>query len=266
MFRTCFRLALLSCLAGCGGQYRLASPDQLAEPAGEALTIARLTRQEVYLLDLPVKNALLRFYIASEQQQASQRAAFSDSEGCASAAVPVPDKPGVHSIVITHQDIDGKVVWTQVPLYVWPADSALVAVEIEAIPTCGENAEHARAALNELSTSRKVVYLTTKSLRHHHKLHSRLANENLPAGPIVAWTPEQITPGQAEPLSEIRRMFPNLTAGICASRKSAKALQSAGLEAMTTQTGADWPGVSAVGWQDMPGRLSASPVRHGEGD
>ena len=66
---------------GCGGQYILTVPDQVAPAGGQAATVARLQRSEFGSFAPPVKKAALRF----QADGGPLRGAYTDSQGYAAA-------------------------------------------------------------------------------------------------------------------------------------------------------------------------------------
>ena len=220
IFRAAWGLGVLA--GGCGGQYHLTAADQLAVAGGQAATVARLTRQEFWLLRRSVKQAPLRFYVDDQPQ----RAAFTDRKGYAAANVPVPQDPGVYQMVLAYQDLYGEEIWVQAPTYVWPEQANLAAVDLDAIDL---DDAAAVAGLCDLAQQANIVYLATQSAAKASQQHGWLQRAGLPDGPILHWNKRK--PDQAiGQLAQVKSLFSGLSVGV-GDRRSVTLFEQAHLEA-----------------------------------
>jgi len=241
-------LALLTAIAGgCGGQYILTVPDQLAPPGGEAVAVVRLQRNDFFVLSLAVERAAMLFKIDG----GPQRGAYTDKIGYAGASVPVPDAIGRYDLHVAHLDREGDEVRATAPVYVWDADKPIIAADLDSLPLVGPPAQEARAALTKLAYGANVLYMTRKGVDKHASLHEYLAGAGYPDGPVLLWQRERwhiVREGRYKlprvvvesrlvgQLSQLRVMFPKLTTGVCDSKLAAKAFLDAGLQCVVVGT------------------------------
>lgn len=242
MRRICMAgIVLTVMLAGCGGRYILTAPDQVAPADGQIRTVVRLQRQEFFRLAPSVEDALLRFSATG----GPVRAAYTDADGYAAANVPAPAQPGRYALTIEHQDDLGEQFEQSVPLFVWPVDETIVAIEADALPS-PEQAEAAVEALTSISQNVRVLYMTQTDIREHERLRDELQGQGYPDGPIMLWQRRRwrLVEGKwripkiefedrlVNQLSELREDFPHLRYGICLSERAAAAFAEAGLESI----------------------------------
>lgn len=238
-----FLLCTAALTGGCGGQYILTVPDQLAPAGGEATTVVRLQRNDFFVLAPATKDALMQFRIAG----GPLRAAYTDKFGYAGTTVPVPAEPGRYRLVVSHLDIYGDEVTAERPAYVWKADRPAIAVDMDCLPGLWlGDAKSAAVALRRLADGANVLYLTRRSTRRHPGAHKRLRNAGYPDGPILLWRRERwhivrekwrgvpivrvvVESRLVGQLPEVRKTFPGLTVGICNSQLAASAFSAAGL-------------------------------------
>lgn len=225
-------LLLVAMLAGCSGRYILTAPEQVGCVGGQTVMVARLQYEEVTSVHPPVGNACIRFRV----ETCPVRGAYTDKPGYAAAVVPLPDKAGRYYSVIEHTDKDGREVSRFVPVYVWDKDTPVVAVDLDAISSPGgTKASAALKALQKMHETANIIYLTQKSLEEHANLHGQLKGGGFPDGPILMWQREywrlvqegMLTKVMVEDrlvsqLPELKRMFPNLVAGITDSPLAAQ--------------------------------------------
>lgn len=234
----CCAVAALA-VGGCGGQYVLTVPDQVAPAGGQVRTIVRLQRHEFLRLTPAVEDAALRFRV----DDGPARAAFTDEDGYAAVALPAPDEPGRHEVSIAYQDHYGDELAGAAPLYVFPPDARIVAVDVDCLPPASET-EIAAKALQRIAADARVLYLTRSEVREHARVHERLERGGYPDGPVLLWQRRRwrLVEGTwrlpkveyevrlVNQLSELREDFPGLGAGVCDSELAAKAFTDAGLE------------------------------------
>ena len=242
-------------LNGCGGYYILTVPDRVAATAGEAPVIARLQRNDFFVLALAEPGVPLRFALDGRGQE---RAAYTDETGYAGAVLPAPEEPGRHDVVVRLCDTTGEEFRGQARLYAWAADARIVAVDLDALPAVGPQRRAAADALTALAPDVRLAYMTRRSAAEHHELHAWLGQRGYPDGPILLWQRQrwQIVRGRwdlprlviesrlVSQLGTLREEFPNLQAGGCAGWLAARGLAEAGLR------------VIVVG----PGRVDVEPV------
>jgi hypothetical protein len=107
----------------------------------------------------------------------------------------------------------------------------------------GPDAQVAAAALNKLSESFYILYLTPDGIAKHGKVHAALKAAGMPDGPVLMWTrqywrTEQV-PGQlpkmiveqrmVSPLPYLRKQFPNLVIGLTDRPVPARTFLDAGM-------------------------------------
>jgi hypothetical protein len=226
--------------AGCGGQYIVTAPDQLASTRSDANVVVRLRRNDFFVLDLAMPDAVLSLQV----EDMPERAAVTDELGYASTRVPCPGEAGVYSMRIRHSDLQGDEVVATTRVFVLDALKPLVAVEVEALPSAATPpASHASQALRRIAGGANILYLTREDPSEHADLHGRLSAQGYPEGPILLWQRKRLhlVPGWwripklvvesrlVSELPQLHRDFLNLRAGICASRLAAEAMSSAGL-------------------------------------
>ena len=243
-------LMLSLALAGCGGQYILTVPDQVAQTGGQTVVVARLQRNDFFVLAPPIEGAALRLRVHEQ----GERAAYTDRLGYAGAAVPVPAQEGLYTLRIDHMDSEGDEAAATAPVYVWNAQTPVAAVDLDALDTdSAQPGEAARAALQKLAARPvRIVYLTHRRINRHAEIHRRLAELNLPDGPVLLWQREfwhisyvpGLIPGIKIPtvkietrlvsqLSGLKQTLPKLQAGIAGSDAACRAFLAAGLKCIT---------------------------------
>ncbi|MFP3938203.1 MAG: hypothetical protein ACLFVW_07650 [Phycisphaerae bacterium] len=232
-------LMLTVTLAGCGGQYILTAPEQIAPAGGQVRAVVRLQRQEFFRLTPAVENALLRF----SADDGPVRAAYTDADGYAGANVPAPPDPGRYALTVAHQDDEGEQFTKSTPLFVLPADATIVAVDADCLGD-GEQGASAVAALRTVADDANILYMTQADISEHDRLRQRLQQRNYPDGPILLWQRRRwrLTEGKwripkiefedrlVSQLAELREDLPGLSYGICRGPKAAAAFAEAGLE------------------------------------
>ncbi|HUS92286.1 MAG TPA: hypothetical protein VM695_10575 [Phycisphaerae bacterium] len=227
--------------SGCGGDYILTVPDQVAPAGGETVTVVRLQRNDFFVLAPAVEEAAMRFRIGD----GPLRAAYTDNLGYAAAAVSVPEKPGRHTMTVAHLDMQGDEAERDCDVYVWDPSRPVVAVDMDCLPGLWlGSSEDAAKALRHLVVGANLLYLTRQSVRHHRAAHETLTKAGYPVGPILTWQrehwhivrdgpyklPRVVVEGRlVSQLPEVRKVFPHLATGVCDSALAAKAFAEAGL-------------------------------------
>jgi len=252
-------------LGGCGGAYTLTAGDHLAVAGQEAPVVVRLQRNDFFVLDLAVKNALMRF----RAPDGRQRAAYTDKQGYAATTVPAPPKPGRYVLRVDHTDLEGQEVSAAAALFVWDGGRPGIAVAADDLPWGrSRQADAARAALHKLAERANLAYMTRRPLREHVVMRLKLMVEGYPDGPILLWqrqrwhvvrqgrfrAPRVVVESRlVSQLSELRKMFPGLSVGICASRIAAKAFASAGMRPIVIGPAAAAPAgaTGRTSWSDL---------------
>jgi hypothetical protein len=225
---------------GCGGHYILTAPDHVAAAGEEAPVVVRLQRNDFFVLAPAVRNAAMRLKIG----QQPMRAAFTDKLGYAGAAVPAPSEPGRHELSVKHLDKEGDEVRGSGAVWVIDPATVAVAVDLDALPTRGDDAEAAAAALTKLAEDRALLYFTREDADEQEDLHEELAEEGYPQGPILMWRRKrwhivreawwkppkiEVESRLVSQLGEIRKMLPNLRYGLTDSSLASEAFAAAGL-------------------------------------
>ncbi len=261
-------LVLLSWLAvfcvGCGGHYIVTAPDQLASTRSDANVVVRLQRNDFFVLDLAVSDAVISFQI----EDLPERAAFTDDLGYAATPVAAPSQPGVYSMRIRHSDLNGDVVLAHSRVFVLEAATPLVAVELDALPMgSSRQVAPALAAMRKMASQANLLYLTREDPSEHAGLHDRLVEAGYPDGPILLWQhkrmhlvrgwwrlPKLVVESRlVSELPELHRSFMNLRAGVCGTPLAAQAMSQAGLTPVVV--GAEAPQVPGAirveSWQKL---------------
>jgi len=229
---------------GCGGDYILTVPDQIAPVGGEAVTVVRLQRNDFFVLAPAIEEAAMRFRAAD----GPLRGAYTDKLGYAGAAVPVPREPGRYAMEVAHLDIHGDEVARKADLYVWEPSRPVVAVDMDCLPGLWiGSSKSASDALRGLAVGANLLYLTRRSARRHRTAHEALTKAGYPAGPVLTWQRERwhiVRDGRfrlprivvesrlVSQLPELRKSFPGLTMGVCDSALAARAFSAADMEVM----------------------------------
>jgi len=260
--------AALALTAGCGGQYITTLPDQVAAAGGDITVVARLQRNDFFVLDLPMQGAHLRFKIAD----GLERVASTDKLGYAGVRLALPEAPGRYELTVKHQDIDGDEAAVAVAAYVWDPDKPVIAVDMDPLPRrrsqlspkrtewwaglakytvdmlprpVPADAASAREALARLAKQGNILYLTRRSAASRLQCHDELAEHGYPDGPVLMWRRQRwhIVPGRyriprvvvesrlVSQIAELKKMFPKMSVGLSTSSLAAKAFVDAGMTA-----------------------------------
>jgi len=170
--------------------------------------------------------------------------------------------------MVSHLDFEGEEVSATVPLYVWDAAKAVVAVDLDSLPTSRRSflassranwsrmtggtappsgpqaVAPARRALARVAAGANVIYLTRDEVKTHRRLHGWLTAEGYPDGPILLWQRRRwhivrtgrfriprvvIESRLVSQLSELRKAFPRMGLGVSASSLAAKSFAEAHL-------------------------------------
>jgi hypothetical protein len=187
---------------------------------------------------------------------------YTDKMGYACAMVPAPRRPDLYEMLVRYADKDGREVSQTAPVYVWPHDSKVVAVDLDELPG-GTDLKAAQAAMKKIADSAKIIYLTRNMIDRSADLHAGLHARGYPDGPILLWQREEIivVPDDVtdmprvvietrlmEQISQLVKMFPNLGTGICTSAADAKAYAQGGLTCIVVGPG------DLLGLGDKPGK------------
>ena len=174
-------------------------------------------------------------------------AAHTDAQGYAAATIPAPAEPGVYTLLVQHGDKEGKEMSAAAPVYVWDPADAVIAVDLDSLPSSGSEVKSARAAVKRLAQDANILYLTRQSISAHEGLHGYIKSAGLPDGPILLWQRENwhmvyegkynvprmvVETRMVSPLPTLRRMFPKFAAGVCDSVVPARAFADAGLKSV----------------------------------
>ncbi len=235
-------LACLASLAGCGGQYVLTIPDQVAPTGGHVAAVVRLEQYEFASFMMSVEDAPMRVRVAD----GTERAAFTDVMGFAGTTVPAPAKPGKYDLHVAMQSIRGDEVEGVAPAYIWAPTAKVLAVELEALPDMSDpTADDALAALRRIAKDTHIVYLTRRSPYEMAAARRKITDVGYPDGPVLAWRQSFthltrvgrlrliwfVTESNLVSRVEyLRRIFPGLKHGICGSAQSGMAMAKAGAE------------------------------------
>jgi hypothetical protein len=247
--------------AGCGGQYVVTVPDQLAPAGGQTAAVIRLQRNEFRAVNMPVDAAPVRMRAG----EAPERCAYTDRLGYAGAMLPAPKAPGRYDFLVSHLDPWGDEVDGRGNYYAWEPNAPAVAVDLDGLPgLTTPNAGDAPAAIRRLAGTANVLYLTRRSPRELAAIHWQINEAGYPDGPVLCWQREdwhvtyEVVANVTVPrivvearlvnsLPSIRQTFPNLKVGACNSAMAAEAFKAAGMRVVDLSghgappaTGREW--------------------------
>jgi hypothetical protein len=237
-------------LGGCSGGYVLTAPDAVCPVGGQAPAVVRLQRKELPLVAPPAQAAPLRFQVAG----GPARAARTDAKGYASTSVPVPQAAGVYPMTVTLQDVQGQEAAWELRAFVWDPDRPVVAVDLQAVPHGGREAEDAKAALKNLALHANVLYLSGHSVAKFPKLRKALEAAGLPEGPILSWRVAGWRRDKVvSPLGDLRKVFPKLEVGVAGSSLAVRAFESTGMTCLVVGGGVSPRGqaVRRTSWKEL---------------
>ena len=233
---------LAATCTGCGGYYVLTTPDQVAPLGQDAPVVIRLQLCDFLFVRTPAKNKPMRFAVRG----GAERIAHTDEQGYAGAVVPVPERTGRYLMSIDLTDTEGEELSGLTSVYVWDAAMPVVVVDTDALPI-GRQGGAAVTALGKLAAGgANIVYLTRRDPEEHYRVHDMISVGGYPPGPVLMWRRQRyrierrsrfnqrlvVETRLVSQLSELRRMFPLMTVGICDSTLAAEAFVEAGLEAV----------------------------------
>lgn len=166
-------------LGGCGGGFTLTVPDAVA-PAGEMSVVTpRLLRNDFWVFQTPLNKAVLTL----EALPGLKRAAYTDKQGYASAAVPVPAEVGRHAVTVCHQDSQGDEAC--MAGYVYVLDPTVLALAVDWQTLEDADAPVALARLAEAGV--QIVYVSDIMAAKPQAAHDWLATRGLPDGAVASW-------------------------------------------------------------------------------
>lgn len=262
-------LLLLVLAGGCGGEYILTVPDQVSAAGDDVTVVARLQRNDFFVMNLPSQEAYLRFQIAD----GLERSASTDKLGYAGVRLETPKKPGRYDLAVRYQDDDGDEIDKTVGAYCWDPDKPVIAVDMDPLPrrmakvtkgrkgwwtglakytvdllprTAPADAPSARAAMDKLAGKANILYLTRREAADHLKCRSELAEHGYPDGPVLMWRRQRwhLVPGRfkipkvviesklVSQLDELKKTFPKMWVGVSESSLAGKAFLDAGMTAV----------------------------------
>lgn len=261
----CTLMILCLALGGCGGYYTLTAGDHVAAAGSEAPVVARLQRNDFFVVEMPVKEALIRFRL----EDGLERGAYTDKLGYAGTVILAETGPGRYTLRVDHGDSEGEEIGSQVPLFVWQAGRPVIAVEADSLPSAyTDGADAAAKALRSFAEQANILYLTRRAIRDHVDIRNRLEGGQYPDGPILLWQRQRwhiVRAGRfnwprivfesrlVSQLPELRATFPKLSAGICTSQIAARAFADAGMKTVLIGP-AEFEGGDAVRrdtWADL---------------
>jgi len=262
-------------LNGCGGHYTLTVGDHVGAVNQDAPVVVRLQRNDFFVLNLAVKDALMRFRVGD----GAQRGAYTDKLGYAGTTVLSPSKPGRYPLIVDHGDSEGEEVRGEAMMFVWDPARAVVAVDADSLPVAwDEQADSAQAALKRLAENANILYLTREDLRSHGAIHDKLAAARYPDGPVLLWRRQRwhivrggryklprvvVESRLVSQLPDLRKMFPKLSTGVGASKIAARAFAAAGMQPVVVGANVDVPkAVHRESWADLAKRaIGDRPAR-----
>lgn len=238
-------------LGGCGGYYIMSAPDQVAPVKGKLVPVARLQRNDFFVLALPEKRAPLRFKL----DEYGEKSAATDDLGYAGVTFDLhaeadayPLKPGKHRLEVALQDWQGEEVYQVVPVHLWRKDRPILAVDYDDLPPeASMDEEQASASLRRLASRANILYLTRHDVSNQVNAHLRLRRGGYPDGPVLLWQrqrwhilregrfklPRVVIESRMEShLPVLAEQFPQLRFGLTRSSLAAKGFADAGLKVL----------------------------------
>jgi hypothetical protein len=239
-------------LTGCGGYYIMSAPDMVAPIGGRVVPVARLQRNDFFVLALPVKGLPLRFQLG----EYGEKGAGTDKLGYAGVtfdlveeAETYPLKSGKHRLEVALQDWEGEEQYQVVPVYIWRPTRAVLAVDYDDLPPeASFEEEEASAALRRLASQANILYLTRHQAPNQVNAHLRLRRGGFPDGPVLLWQrkrwhvvregklklPRIVIESRMESqLPHLVEQFPKLQHGLTRSAEAARSFADAGLQILT---------------------------------
>ncbi|MBL7133740.1 MAG: hypothetical protein ISS78_06550 [Phycisphaerae bacterium] len=270
--------AILACawsLAGCGREFVVTVPDQVAQVGGKANVVIRLERYEFASLKMTVEGAPMRVQVGDRLEcgaytdELGFTGWLSESGFGEGTGVPVPDKAGKYVLNVSLQDDMGDEAHAEAPVYVWPREEKLTAVDLDALPDAGDAAAPlAKAAVDEIAKTSHVVYLTQTDVEDKPAARSKVAACGYPDGPVFTWrrryrhfvrTGKYRRPRIVDEsrlvmnLWYLRGLFPDLKAGVCIDVAAAREFENSGIRPVLVGP-AEATGIKAtrrVDWLDL---------------
>lgn len=246
-------------LGGCGGEFQLMAPDQLAAAGSRSDTVLRLMRNEFGGLMLPLKEAPLQVRVG-EGPLVSAR---TDPKGYAAMSVPVGEQPGLFHLKVYLLDNKGREFTRYVPVYIMDPKMAVVAVDFDAVRD-PKNIGVVREALERIASNAYIVYFTDESVARHGMLHVHLRQARLPDGAIVGWEQQAwhisgegihrrlvIEDRMVSPLAYLRAKFPQMRWGLAGSPVAARAFLESGMKAYMVAGDPPPKGALSRPWKDL---------------
>ncbi|MDP6045404.1 MAG: hypothetical protein QGG25_07340 [Phycisphaerae bacterium] len=262
-------LLLLGAASGCGGDYILTVGDQLSTAGGDVTVVARLQRNDFFILNLASVRSYLRYQIAD----GLERSASTDKLGYSGIRMTMPKASGRYDLVVRHQDDDGDEIEKTVGAYAWDPGKPIIAVDMDPLPrrrakitkgrkgwwtglakytldlmprTTPPDAPSARAGLAKLAANANIIYLTRRNVIDHLKCRSELSEHGYPDGPVLMWRRQRwhVVPGRfkipkivvesrlVSQLGPLRKTFSNMTIGLSTTSLAGKAFVDAGMTAI----------------------------------
>jgi hypothetical protein len=249
---------------GCGGYYILTVPDQLGRKNGSVVPVARLQRNDFFILALAVRDMPIRFRVypagtaprdgelpRPNAKCGLERISATDENGYAAIRIPtleppICDRPGKYDLNVSLQDSqEGEEISAVVPVFLWDYKKSAIAVDYDCLPpeTFGEEAD-AAAAVCKLASKANILYLTSRKAQSRESYHDRLTRGGFPDGPVLQWQRERwrvvkdkrfkyrvvIETRLVSQLQQLTVAFPKLNVGVCRSDLAAKAFVNAGMK------------------------------------
>ncbi|MBT3201959.1 MAG: hypothetical protein HN350_18820 [Phycisphaerales bacterium] len=262
-------LLLLVFAGGCGGEYILTVPDQLSAAGSDITVVARLQRNDFFVLNLASTEAYLRYQITD----GLERSASTDKLGYSGVRLAMPKAPGRYDLDVKYQDDDGDEINKTVGVYAWDPARPVVAVDMDPLPrrrakvtqgrkgwwtglakysidlvprTEAGDAESARKAIARLAKTANIIYLTRREVANHLQCRSELTEHGYPDGPVLMWRRQRwhLVPGRfkiprvvvesrlVSQLGELRKVFTQMQVGVSTTSLAAKAFADAGMKAV----------------------------------
>jgi len=253
--------AILAATAvGCGGEFILTVPDAVSAAGADVPVTVRLQRHEFWRMTDALEDAALRMCVMAPGDDAPmscQRAAYTHSDGYATALLPAIGAPGRYALSVCHQDTQGDEVCRTGRCYVLEPSRLAVVVDWEAV----EDADDAREAAESLSRLAaggvRILYAADDAAGEPDTAHAHLATAGLPDGPVLSWGRRRDWLGRERSvtgsLPTAKKRLAGLVVAVGVEDDFLRAAAELHLAAIEVSP-------DAAGWSDFADRVTGSPL------
>lgn len=245
--------ALSACCGGCSGAFVLAVPDAAGPAGGDAAVTTRLMRNDFFLVNWPLKNEPVTFSLGEHR-----RASYTDDDGYASAALPVPETPGQYWVRVHHQDDVGDEGEQRLRLYSLGPETPTAVIDHEALEETDQPSRAGEQLHRLVAAGVQIVYVSDDSAA---EVHDDLAGWACPDGPVLGWRVQRDWLGRRSgvksPVTQLTRDVPVL-AGVAGDDDAQRNFAALEIMPIALHDGpAIWAAVGANDWVEAVDRILA---------